>query len=248
MKKIFFLMGTLLVLASSACGYFLYQNAQLYHNSLKAAEVAIAKKDYRNAAINVERALFIKKDSEDAQAYKEQLEPAMALENQETFDVDFITAQTKKILRVSKGSAELKAQAREMQANVAKLNEEKKEFQNNLTELQTALSQKDLLKAEAELTTLNKVDDQAIHLADVCQVRNTLALEFAQAVAKQQEAMQQKLQKAEKMIIIGEFLEANLIIEPLATTEMVKELANIQLQAKKLQGIIRQQGKLQEMM
>ena len=247
MKKIFLLLGTLLVLASGACGYFLYQNKQLYHDSLAAAEAAIEKKDYRNAAINVERALFLKKNDEEALAYKAQLEPALALKGQD-LDVDFVASQSKKILRIPKGSAELKAQARAMQEKVAELQEEKKAFHNNLTELQAALRQNDLVKAESELTILNKACDQAAHLVTICQERNTLALEFETAVATKEESLQKELLAAKELLLAGDYLAAKEIVVPIAEMKTVKGLADIQLQAKKLQGIILQQDKIEKAM
>lgn len=247
MKRIFLLMGTLLLLASGACGYFLYQNQQLYHHSLEQADEAIAKKDYRNAAIHVERALFIKKSSKEALAYKEQLEPAMTLSDESNLDLTFISLQSKKILQIPQGSAELKAQARAWQDEVARLTEEKKELQNNLTELQTALKQNNVVKAESELEILNKADEQATHLSEICEQRNTLALEFEILITKQKEQLQKEVNKAKELLTVGNYQEATAIITPIIAKE-AKAFADIQLEAKKLFGIIQQSEKIEQAM
>lgn len=224
MKRIFLLMGTLLLLASGACGYFLYQNQQLYHHSLEQADEAIAKKDYRNAAIHVERALFIKKSSKEALAYKEQLEPAMTLSDESNLDLTFISLQSKKILQIPQGSAELKAQARAWQDEVARLTEEK-----------------------AELEILNKADEQATHLSEICEQRNTLALEFEILITKQKEQLQKEVNKAKELLTVGNYQEATAIITPIIAKE-AKAFADIQLEAKKLFGIIQQSEKIEQAM
>jgi len=247
-KRIFWIMGTLLILASGACGYFLYQNQQLYHHSLEQAEKAIVKKDYRNAAIHVERALFLKKGSKEALAYKQQLEPAMALSEDRDMDLAFVNQQIKKILQIPQGSAELKAQARTWQEEVTKLNDEKKEWQNNLTELKTALQQNNLVKAETELESLNKADDGAQHLTEICEQRDTLALEFEMIITKKSELLQKDLDKAKEWLTLGNYEEAASIITPIATKENAKALADVQLEAKKLYGIIQQHEEIEKAM
>ena len=172
----------------------------------------------------------------------------MTLSDESNLDLTFISLQSKKILQIPQGSAELKAQARAWQDEVARLTEEKKELQNNLTELQTALKQNNVVKAEAELEILNKADEQATHLSEICEQRNTLALEFEILITKQKEQLQKEVNKAKELLTVGNYpKEATAIITPIIAKE-AKAFADIQLEAKKLFGIIQQSEKIEQAM